>query len=435
MKDKTACFFRFLTPLIVCVLCAVLLGTVLMTAVYMIPVDRIEDNVILSAQFLKEEGKYHNAFPWCTSRLDNFTDSIMLTEAAYDSDKPDIIEAMEAGRQHINGKAPYDSFVSHYADGAPFDSETTYSRYWHGYLVFLKPILLIADYSAIRMVNLFVQLLLSIIIVCLLVKNKMKKYIIPYLIAYAFIMPVVIAKSLQFSSCYYIMTASCIVLLAGKSKLSQNVVYVFLCAGICTAFFDFLTYPIATFGVPAVMYFCMQEKKSVKENAADFAKIIFAWGIGYVGMWAGKWIIGSFITQENVILNAIESVMIRTSNAASVPGNADEVTAFDTLVLNLRYFLNTPVTVGAVLFVLVTLVLIIINYCKNNVLDLRSCIEILIPFAVVAVLPPVWYAFTLNHSSIHSWFTHKGLVVSAFAVMCMSVKVYTEQKKSVKPVK
>ena len=65
------------------ILCSAVIGVLLLATVYNLPIDPIEKNVIESAIIIEEEGVYPTVFDWCTSALDNYTDSIMLTTAAY----------------------------------------------------------------------------------------------------------------------------------------------------------------------------------------------------------------------------------------------------------------------------------------------------------------------------------------------------------------
>lgn len=45
------------------------------------------------------------------------------------------------------------------------DQTVDYTRYWHGYLVWLKPLLLLMDYADLRMLNMMLQLLLLLTVI------------------------------------------------------------------------------------------------------------------------------------------------------------------------------------------------------------------------------------------------------------------------------
>ena len=67
----------------------VLLGTLLMIAVYAIPAEWVWENVRASAQTLADEGlRYEVIDGYHASRLDDYTDAIMIGNALLTKDNP-----------------------------------------------------------------------------------------------------------------------------------------------------------------------------------------------------------------------------------------------------------------------------------------------------------------------------------------------------------
>ena len=58
--------------------------------------------------------------------------------------------------------------LTSYLEGNTSYDEWEYPRYWHGYLAVIKPILLLFDYSDIRVFNMIIQGVLLIYIVTLM---------------------------------------------------------------------------------------------------------------------------------------------------------------------------------------------------------------------------------------------------------------------------
>lgn len=48
--------------------------------------------------------------------------------------------------------------------------------------------------------------------------------------------------------------------------------------------------------------------------AKELCSSTIAWGIGYVGMWMGKWVIASLFTDENIIYDAVKQIKFRSGN-------------------------------------------------------------------------------------------------------------------------
>lgn len=417
-------FSKFLLSLLVRILIAALVGALLLTAVYLLPTAPMEANLADSAATFESEGTYPVLFSWCTSQLDNYTDAIILQNAAHNSGAGPLTQAMAVQRHAIGGLNPAESLVQHYAHGVEFDAEEPYYQYWHGYLLYAKPLLMLLNYDGIRVVNTVVQLTLLALLVFLLWKKDMKRYILPFLIAIAFLMPAAMAKSLQFTSCYCIFMAGSIALLLMKDRLEAKEAYIFLTLGIATAYFDFLTYPMATLGVPAVIYCCMRRRTTVGETLFKGIKLCFSWGVGYIGMWASKWILGSIVIGGNVLTAATEALTERSS-LTGAQGDNPVLNLYVSLMVNVKSFIMTPVTLVMAVVVTVLLVLLILAIRKHKpaFIDL---VRGVFPFLVLACLPPVWYLATTNHSIIHHWFTNKALIATVLAALCALVKMREE---------
>ena len=174
-----------------------IIGTLLLIGAYSLPVAKIDKHVEDSATIFKQEGGYPTLFSWCTSTLDNFTDAIMLLEAADSTNDSAVNRAMRAYRGAISDYIPNDVLVAHYVNGIDYETKITYPRYWHGYHVLLKPLLSLMDYRYIRILNAIVQVTLVVFVVWLLIRRKMGGSI-PYMLSWLMLMPVALAKSLQF---------------------------------------------------------------------------------------------------------------------------------------------------------------------------------------------------------------------------------------------
>ena len=104
------------------------LGMLALWAAYLIPVDSIRKNVAKSVPLLAQEGRYPPQCAWAVSTLDNYTDSLMLMEAAHRSNDSAFQDAMSVPRFRVCGKDDYDSFCVFTADSQ--DGELhKYARY------------------------------------------------------------------------------------------------------------------------------------------------------------------------------------------------------------------------------------------------------------------------------------------------------------------
>ena len=286
-----------------------LLGLISLTLVYLLPTERMEQNVKSSMDIFYTESVYpQQVSGYKATQLDNETDAIMLLGAIYDGGNYSAIkQAMRAARVDISDVPSKCNVLIKYAwENQEPDSVSEYSRYWHGYMLWLKPLLLFFDYADIRMLNMMFQTALLLWLVKELTEKKMTKLLIPLMLAVMVINPVAAAMSMQFSSIYDIVLISMILILHYHEKWSckRKYPYFFFGLGMVTVFFDFLTYPMAALGIPLVLVLFL-EKKDLKKGLQDVVTYSICFAAGYAGMWAGKWIMASIILGENIIAEAM----------------------------------------------------------------------------------------------------------------------------------
>lgn len=191
----------------------------------------------------------------------------------------------------------------------------SYGRYWHGYLVLLKPLLIFLNYKEIRTLNGILFVIVILLVCMLFAKRKMWGGMIAFGLAVMELFPMTIPCSMQFSSCFYISTLALIGLLWKYEKLEEkNAIFLYFCGvGMFTSYMDFLTYPVVTFGLPMTIVVILAQK-GILEKLKKIIVYGISWCVGYAGMWGGKWLIGTFVTGSNFLAEAVGMVKLRTSH-------------------------------------------------------------------------------------------------------------------------
>lgn len=395
-------------------LCAIL-GVAALAVTYFIPRERMRENVWASSIALHEEGL--GAYIWKDieeTMLDIYTDGLMLN-VSYTETKDGVRDILLGTHVEVDGKNPMESLYEVIALSNDNYIVKNYGRYWHGYQVLLRPLLCVFTYSDIRHMNMILQLVLVCGFVCLLAGTKERVYVIPFLGMYVFLSPVSLYSSLQYSPCFYIMMLALSVLFLWREKLTdtgRN--YLFLLTGVLTAYFDFLTYPFITLGVPLIAYLAFTDKRLATKQTDMWKNILlytFSWGIGYVGMWSSKWVIASVLTEENIICDAFGAIAYRSGYFIK------KHTYFDTLRLNLGVC-NRKVFLPAVLCLAVCIVLF---RMKKHIRMERSHFPVLGMVLFVSLYPFIWYLFTKDHSCCHSYFTWRELGISVFGILMAGI--------------
>ena len=287
--------------------------------------------------------------------------------------------------------------------------------------MWLKPLLEFFDYSQIRVINTVLQCLLTLAVLLTMWRKRQKRLLLPFLVMILFLTPIALFKSFQFSWIFYVFMVSMLVLLLRYEKLRKNrsVYLLFLITGMATSYVDFLTYPLITLGVPLAVYLVLRERSTVKQTIADIVLISIAWGIGYLGMWAGKWALCTLLTDSNVLQSVQGNITARMSFAYD-----EEVFGWvDVVKRNIESY-NHWIYMGPFLLCLAGYALL---YGRENVRITNRRLTVrmewiataVVPLMLVSLIPFVWFFVASNHTYIHYWYAHRTLAISALAIPAM----------------
>lgn len=387
------------------IISGIFIGYFFLLVVYALPLEKMKEHAGQSVDILIKEGDYPKwAGSMSFTQGDQFIDSIMIKTAVIDTDLELSNKALLL--PYIDSRPEVSSLINTVGNGIIRDYET-YARYWGGYLIILKPLLLFFTIYEIRVLSFFSLGILSYIAVKLIRDRLGNFFSFALFITILFLNPISIVLSMQYKNIFYIsLLTTILILLLEKKKIEDQPGYIFLVDGICVAFFDFLTYPILALCLPLAIY-SLLHKESIKNMLIRIIKRSLLWLTGYVSMWAGKWVIASILTDENVIEDGIKRVFYR----ASANVNGTEIRFSEIIDQEFRLF-DYPVFQ----FIGLSIILVIFFYClrKRN-LNLSSCC---IPFLIISVFPFLWYAFVRNHSFIHTPLVYRALGGTLFGILC-----------------
>ncbi|MFR5854389.1 MAG: hypothetical protein ACLUE8_08710 [Lachnospiraceae bacterium] len=315
--------FRRMLGLCGILLAGIAVGFALLTAVFLLPVDAMEEHVLasipaLSGEWGTGEESYEQVLKGYTStQLDNSTDAYMLLSAIHRSDKSAVDQAVNVYTwQDPDSFGQYGTLLRYGKSGSEGMQEKATARYWLGYLVVLKPLLLFLNYMDIRMLNMIVQLGLVMLLCCLMQKRGLGRYALPFGLSLLCITPGVTWLSLQFSTTLLVALAAMAVLLwkpqRRKTPMAEDVF--FLLTGMATSYFDFLTYPIASLGMPLIVWLLLHRDETARTRLGRMVRCGLCWALGYAGMWAGKWALALLYGSEGFWSTLVGSLEVRMSH-------------------------------------------------------------------------------------------------------------------------
>lgn len=424
-----ACTKELLIRIAVILSVSAVLGTLLLILVFCIPTEAMEKNVSrsLGTMIKSEEEVENNAFSrYIWANKETYTDTIMVQNAIERINGRNVYEhAMWMFHSDLEPEfwTPEASLKAYCARDDVDDMYLhEYSRYWHGYLVYLKPLLLLFTWSQIVKLGAVFQLLLLLAVLVVSVKKKQASVGIAAIIGFLSMKPLLILASLTMAVCWCITLIALLYMLLRHDRLEEKNLYpeYFLLIGILTSYFDFLTYPVVTLGFPLCAYFLINRKCTIKQSLLKVIGYSTCWGIGYAGMWACKWLIADITLHTGTIKDALWSILGRTE---AIGGRPRMNGGFYVISLNLQEYGLKFYTAAAILLIVLALVTIGFAIFKTSA---KMVLLQVVPFVIIFCIPFVWIIVVQHHSALHARFTFRILAVAMLAVGCTGIQSLKE---------
>lgn len=375
--------------------------TLLMYLSYLIPQEWIADNIQLSLDTIHSEDKRWSVMTHLSStKLDTFTDDLIFKKMTNN----DLLSALKAAMWN-NG----------------------YVRYWLGDIAILRPLLIIFHYTNIRYFNLFI-----IFPLLFLVLNQLYTvlgnvwayfYLMINLLMHVWIFPL----SLQYSP-VFILTQLAVMLilwLYQRQSLSlEKMLYIMVVIGSLTNFFDLLTVPLLTFGMPWVIYFVLMNRfatQSIQKNYIETIVLGSGWLMSFGLTWFSKWLIASIILNENVFMNVSKQAVLRTA------GTVDESLNIQSILSQMWQHL-LPNEGKVILFLWVIMLLVGFWSGHRKLFDWLSTS----PLMLMSVIPFVWVLLLKNHNQHHHYFTYRLFALTlfcAFSYVMINIPKFQRKKE------
>lgn len=298
-----------------------------------------------------------------------------------------------------------------------------YARYWHGYLVILKPLLSFFSYADIRMMNMMCQMILICSFCALLVNLFGIKYTMPFFLTLSVLNPIVTGLNFQNSTSFYCSIIPAIVMLMyyNNSKKIEKMRFFFMIIGIVTVYFDFLTYPIVSLGIPLVLCLLMMSgDKNVWIIIRSELINSCYWAVGYCSMWAAKWIVASVILRQDVIGDALSQILFRTGIENR---DIEKITIFQCWAHVMKVMIK-PAYILLFIFSILIAVLFIFLQIRKSKNKLRKVFLYILPYLIVASYPFIWWAGTKNHCIQNSKFVYRDFCIFIFSIGCGIIRAF-----------
>ena len=349
--------------------------------------------------------------------MDNYTDTIMLTEAAAADEAPPLRAMMTNTAYNVDNFETLADDLQWYIEkdwaagaqrtDAPELEPFSYARYWHGYLIWLRPLLLVTTITGVRVVQYVVLAALFAAVVWLLRRRCGLRAAFWFVVSQLLVTVFWVPHQVQYFTCFAAAYAGCVWVLA-KPRRSDSVCLALLVLGVVTAFCDLLVTPILTLGLPLVCWL-LQPQQRLRAGVPQCGIVVggsLSWGVGYLLCWASKWVLAGLVTGQNVIADALHQVGVRTA--------ADSWHGMKLTWGNIIRFVYETLAKKHLFWPLVLVAVLLAALFVASIRDKQQLVRAL-PLLLCTLMTPAWFIVLRTHSIQHGWFTWRALGLTIFA--------------------
>ena len=401
-------------------LCLVFLfGLLYLTS--LIPISAIRDNIHASAVYMNEEEGdfYFRKENDSRTMIHDYADAVYLN-IMYGIDGEELATKIIAAPLYSFGtrESPETQNLLARIEG-DLPPNMVYDRYWHGMLIFLRPLMAVTDIAGARTcITVLLCALLLTLCVLLFLRGQRDLAVILLLCAALIRFPM-LGQCIEYSPTWLVGLGFAIAaVFMGKTSLRRIAVFFVVC-GACTAVFDFLTTETVTVLLPLVVLLCVRSREGTVQTFREGLRLCLLagilWLLAYAAASVTKWILAELVLGGGRISTAWHQALARQSGeTGDIPAALQPVHA---IALNLwtlfaagsslRYMTILAMFAGS-LILIAAIVYLFRKEWPDWALSLL--------FFLLAFVPLLRMAVMNNHSLRHAFFVHRALFST---VLCL----------------
>lgn len=194
------------------------------------------------------------------------------------------------------------------------EAKNEYSRYWHGSVIFLRPLLTFMNVRTIKVILgiLFFTLIAYLIY---LILKKSPLLAVFFSVSLVCSMFYLVPMSFEYYFAFLISIIASIIVMRNLNREDEFYYKLFTIIGVCACFFDFLAYEVLTIMFPLFfkVYFDNYRNENIdfKNNFVFIIKCSLLWGCSYLTTFVFKWILSAIILGPTQFLEIWNSAKVR----------------------------------------------------------------------------------------------------------------------------
>ena len=328
-------------------------------------------------------------------RMDNYTDAIILNQSYNMTLMSPLTSIMlNPSKGDVTSNVASLQAVVDDVD----QPVNTYARYWHGSTFLMRFLItFIGRYANVRLFFYYVSSLLMLLLLVLLLKYSLWEIMLSLTAGFLFLQGYVTQFSIQFFPVIIITICGSIMTIIYRNA-PKKLCLLFFVVGSLTAFFDLLTTPVLTIGIPLLIYLSNSKQDSISNNCRMLVVFSTTWVCGYGFTWMTKWALATFFTPVNVFKEAFSMATYRIGGDVFY---VSDYNRFDAILANVQKMPVLPIVI------IVTAIAICACVAFN-----KKDYKISLLYFVISIIPYLWYCILANHSYMHCWFTYRIQIIT-----------------------
>lgn len=370
----------------------------------LIPEKAVMRNIEKSMKFMENQPDYPQMIINGNQHRPDYAMDGQITNIIYTIDNQDIIKSSLLGRCRMEDNVYVSQwqYVKYNIEHNTLKPNVSYARYWHGNSYFFRILYSFTDYNEIKWIIFLITSVLLAAFAMSLYREMGGLKAMMVLIG-LFITNVYVMQFSMQQSPVLIITIIISLILFKRIRNNKNSAVLFFISGAVTTYFDLLTAPLLTLGIPMLIWVSLRdEENNLKQEVLSGIRqlIIFGmlWLFAYAAAWAVKIAITIPFADFDLFSDVKNQVMIRAGSAG--------ISRMDAIEANFNFLPLVYINIA----LLVLLILSILSFNKKG-------ISKAILFILIAALPYVWFLFAANHSFDHNWFTYRIQAISVSGVL------------------
>lgn len=398
---------------IVSVIALTIVNCLLLIGSFCLPTASMRKHVADSAPMIALEELYPRwNWQYTTTQVDGQSEYDLFGMAINEDAEGNAIEKAMFMWYPDGENLPRDEGVAEYAKRTDMHyDQRAYTRYWNGSVIFLKVMLLFFTASDIRMFNYIFEMVLLFVIIWLIARKKLERFMIPFITAVIFVNPFTMAISVKYSAEYIPMLFAIIIILIWGNRIGR--VYggwniFFAIVGAVTAFYSMMSFPGITLGIPLLVVIWLEKEKNITRKVITNS---IYWVMAYAISWSMKWIIGTLTTNYNFCQDAINQIFgYHSEKSLSI--------LIERIMRNLWPIYNS---VYVIFFIIMAILVAIIAFKKETCgetdfkmwdLIVGYGLMILMPFAIIIGMGN-------GYAYVHFYMAHRHFAIAVAAALCL----------------